>query len=407
MLSKRAKNSMRRQNNSLNIKSTTKMRSEIEVRENILNLSTELENIIATGEGEKRELVEEETNRMAEIRAEIDTLENELKTIEEENRKIAETQNINNTEKSKKKMVRLFDLVKEVVNGNVSDEHRSFVNGNEINFRSAIQATADGMGEENVPEDKAPLELAIRNASVLDRLGVTWFGNAVGDIRIPKYHGSNVAWADSENADAADGASGFTEVTLSPKRLTAYVTISRQFLAQSPEDAEGILIADLARAISEKIDMTVFGAGSGSTSQPAGLFSGDYVQTGTSLGSVTFDDVLDLEAEVEGHNGTDFVFVADPKVKYALRGTQMASGLQFVWENGEIDGRKAVVSNSVNAKSLLVFDPRDLACASWDNDMVITVDPYTLAGKNQIKVTVNYLFDAKLKGDRISGEIYS
>ena len=384
------------------------MRSEIEVREAILNLSTELEGIITTGESEQRELSENETNRMAEIRTEMENLENELKAIEEENRKIAETAKTNNNkEKTERKMVRLFDLVKEVVNGNVSDEHRAYVNGNSINYRSAIQATATGMGEENVPEDKAPLELAIRNASVLDRLGVTWFGNAVGDIRIPKYHGSNVAWADSENADAADGASGFTEVTLSPKRLTAYVTISRQFLAQSPEDAEGILIADLARAISEKIDMTVFGAESGSTAKPAGLFDGAYVQTGTSLGSITFDDVLDLEAEVEGHNGTDFVFVADPKVKYALRGTQMASGLQMVWDKGEIDGRKAVVSNSVNAKSLLCFDPRDLACASWDNDMVITVDPYTLAGKNQIKVTVNYLFDAKLKGDRIAAEIYS
>ena len=384
------------------------MRTEIEVREEMLNLSTELENIIATGEAEARELVEDETNRMAEIRTQMSTLENELKEIEEENRKIAEqTTNNNKKEKSQKKMVRLFDLVKEVANGNVSDEHRSFVNGNSINYRAAIQATATGMGEENVPEDKSRLELAIRNASVLDRLGVTWFGNAVGDISIPKYHGSNVFWADSENADAADGASAFTETKLSPKRLTAYITISRQFLAQSPEDAEAILVADLARAISEKIDMTVFGAGSGSTAEPAGLFNGDYVQTGTSLGSVTFDDVLDLEAEVEGKNGTDFVFVADPKVKYALRGTQMANGLQFVWMNGEIDGRKAVVSNSVNAKSILCFDPRDLACASWDNDMVITVDPYTLAGKNQIKVVVNYLFDAKLKGDRISGEIYS
>ena len=211
------------------------MRTEIEVREQILNLSTELENIISTGESEKRELADNETNRMAEIRSEIDSLENELKDIEEENRKIAEQAN-NNKEKSQKKMVRLFDLVKEVVNGNVSDEHRAYVNGNSINYRSAIQATATGMGEENVPEDKAPLELAIRNASVLDKLGVTWFGNAVGNISIPKYHGSNVYWADSENADAQDGASGFTEVTLSPKRLTAYITISRQFLAQSPPE---------------------------------------------------------------------------------------------------------------------------------------------------------------------------
>lgn len=276
--------------------------------------------------------------------------------------------------------------------------------GNTIDFRAAIQATAQGAGAENIPTEKAPLELAIRNATVLDKLGVTWFGNAVGDIEIPKYHGSNVAWADSENADAADGASGFTSVTLSPKRLTAYITVSRQFLAQSPEDAEGILVADLARAIAEKIDMTVFGEGSGSTAQPAGLFAD--AASGT-LASMSFDDVLAIENKVEEKNGTDFVFVAAPNVKYTLRGVQTASGLKMVYDANEIDGRQTVVSNSVVKGGLLCFDPRDLACASWDKDgMVIIVDPYTLAGKNQIKITVNYLFDAKLKGDRIASAIF-
>jgi hypothetical protein len=65
-----------------------------------------------------------------------------------------------------------------------------------------------------------------------------------------------------------------------------------------------------------------------------------------------------------------------------------------------------VVSNSVEEGGLLCFDPKDLAVATWDNGMFITVDPYTLAGKNQIKVTVNYLCDANLKGDRISGAIF-
>ena len=382
------------------------MRTEIEVREEMLNLSTELETIISNGESEKRELAENETNRMTEIREQIATLENELKEIEEENRKIANNNKVKETKKMEKQ-VRLFDLVKEVVNGNVSDEHRAYVNGNSINYRAAIQATATGMGEENVPEDKSPLEVAIRNNTVLDKLGVTWFGNAVGNISIPKYHGSQTYWADSENADAADGASAFTEVVLSPKRLTSYITISRQFLAQSASDAEGILVADLARAIAEKIDMTVFGAGSGSTAEPAGLFSGNYVETGTSLASVVFDDVLGVEEKVEEKNGTEFVFVTSPSVKYTLRGVQTASGLKMVMDAGEIDGRQTIVSNSVLKNGLLALDPRDLACASWDNDMVITIDPYTLAGKNQIKITVNYLFDAKLKGDRISGAIYS
>ena len=381
--------------------------TELEIRENILNLQTQLEAVIANGESEQRELNEEETNQMVALRNSIDEAKAELAKIEEENRKIANN-NTNKLNKTmEKKNVRLFDLVKEVVNGNVSDEHRAYVNGNSINYRAAIQATATGMGEESVPEDKSPLELAIRNETVLDKLGVTWFGNAVGNISIPKYHGSQTYWADSENADAADGASAFTEVVLSPKRLTSYITISRQFLAQSPESAESILIADLARAIAEKIDMTVFGAGSGSTAQPAGLFSGDYVETGTSLASMTFDDVLGVEEKVEEKNGTDFVFVTSPSVKYTLRGVQTASGLKMVMDAGEIDGRQTIVSNSVLKNGLLALTPSDLACASWDNDMVITIDPYSLAGRNQIKITCNYLFDAKLKGDRISGAIYS
>jgi HK97 family phage major capsid protein len=380
------------------------MRSELEIREDILNLKNELENIISNGEAEARELADTETSRMSEIRSQIEAFENELNEVLENNKKIIETK----SQKKMEKQVRLFDMIKEIVNGNVSDEHRAYINGNSIDFRAALQATATGAGEENVPTDKAPLEVAIRNATVLDKLGVRWFSNAVGNIDIPKYHGSNVYWADSENAAAQDGASGFTKVTLSPKRLTAYIDISRQLLAQSPEDAEGILIADLSRAIAEKIDMTIFGQGSGSTAEPAGLFSGDYVATGTSLASVTFDDVLALENAVEEKNGTDFVFVTSPSVKYTLRGVQTASGLRFVMDAGEIDGRKTVVSNSVLKNGLLCFDPRDLACASWDKDgMVITVDPYTQAGRNVIRVTVNYLFDAVLAGDRISAEIYS
>lgn len=387
--------------------------TELEIRERILDLQTTLENVIANGEAEQRELTEEESNQMVDLRSQIDEAKAELAKVEEENRKLAEQKNHKEiTKKNTMKEIRLFDLIKGVVENNITDEMRAYVNGNQISFRApaedGIAATVEEYGKENVPTEKKRLEVAIRNASVLNKLGATWFGNAVGDIRIPKYNGSNVYWADSENADAEDGKNTFSEVTLSPKRLTAYITISRQFLAQSPEDAEAILISDLAAAVAEKLDMTIFGDEEGSDAQPEGLFyeGKDYLVTGKTIDAINFDDVLDLEEAVEEENGTDFIFVADPKVKYALRGTQMASGLQFVWNGGEIDGRKAVVSNSVLEGGLLCFDPRDLAVATWDNQAFITVDPYTLAGKNQIKVTVNYLVDANLKGNRISGAIF-
>lgn len=384
--------------------------SILELKEQLLRAQDELETIIANGEKEQRELVEDETNRMSELRKEIEGLNSQISEEERKNEEIIK----NKTERKNMKNSNptLFSLIKGVVENNLTDEQRAYVNGNQINFRSAaengIAATVATAGKENVPEDKMRLEVAIRNASVLNKIGATWFGNAVGNIRIPKYDGSNVYWADSENAEAQDGKQKFSEVSLSPKRLTAYITISRQFLAQSPEDAEAILISDLAAAVAEKLDKTVFGTAAGTDAQPAGLFTdgAPHLVTGKTIDSITFNDVLELEEAVEEKNATDFIFVADPKVKYALRGTQMASGLQFVWDNGEIDGRKAVVSNSVAQGGLLCFDPKALAVATWDNGMFITVDPYTLAGKNQIKVTVNYLVDATLKGDSISGAIF-
>lgn len=380
----------------------------MEVREEILNLQTELEGIINTGEAEARELGENETSRMAEIREKIDTLKEELGSIKEENRKLAETKNKNKSNVKMNKEIRLFDLIKGIVDGNLDDEQRAYVQGNNINMRAAIQATTTDHGEEVVPEEKKRLEVAIRNASVLNRIGATWFSNAVGNISIPKYSGSQVFWAGAENSDAEDGAGTFTEVELSPKRLTAYIDISRQFLAQTSESAESILINDLAAAVAEKLDETIFGCESGSTTTPAGLLyeGNDYIVTGGTLADMDFNSVLNLEELVEEKNGTNFIFITDPKVKYNLRGVQMASGLQFVWENGEIDGRKAVVSNSVCEGGLICMDPRDLAVASWDQDMQITVDPYTRAGKNQIRIVVNYLVDAKLKGDRISAEVF-
>ena len=379
--------------------------TELELREQVLNLKEELNSIITNGETEQRELSEDENSRLAEIRSKIDEAETEIQKIQDENKKINER---NNQEiKTNKTMeVRLYDLIKKVSLGeNLSDEERQFVNGSKINYRTDIQAGVATAGQENVPEDKKALDVAIRNASVLNRLGCTWFGNAVGDISIPKYSGSIVGWkGEIEKADNGEGT--FSEVILQPKRLTAVLNVSKTFLAQDSNDAEAILIRDLAEAVAEKLDETVFGAESGTTTRPEGLFyNSGYTTTGGTLSSITYDDVLDLELGVEEKNGTNFLFVCDPKVKYALKGTQMASGLNMVFAGGEIDGYKAIVSNSVADGGVIAMDPRDLAVATWKG-VEITVDPYSRADYNEIRLVVNYLVDAKLRGDRIAAAIF-
>ena len=160
---------------------------------------------------------------------------------------------------------------------------------------------------------------------------------------------------------------------------------------------------DLAEAIAEHLDETVMGADSGTTTQPAGIFLD--AATGNTLSAITYDNVLALESDVEAANGYNFIFVANPRVKYALKGTQMASGLQMVYNAGEIDGYKAIVSNSVVEGGLVCLDPRDLAVAQWGG-VEITVDNVSRAIFGEVRLVVNAYFDAKLRGDRIAAEIF-
>ena len=75
----------------------------------------------------------------------------------------------------------------------------------------------------------------------------------VGNVSIPVYSGSNVAWA-GEVAGATDGAGSFTEVNLEPKRITAYYDVSKQFLNQDSNSAEVLLRNDIVKALSEKLE---------------------------------------------------------------------------------------------------------------------------------------------------------
>lgn len=377
----------------------------LELREKKLNLSEELSNIIKLGESEKRELADTETARMAEIRSEIEQVEKDIEAVEAENRNIANKNQ--KTENKMEKEIRLYDLIKGVANNTLTDEQRAFVkNGNTINYRADIVAGTATQGQENVAEEKKSLDVAIRNASVLSKMGATWFSNAVGDISIPRYSGSNVGWK-GEVAAADDGAGNFSETMLKPLRLTAYVDVSRTFLAQDSNDAEAILIADLAEAIAEKLDMTIFGDGAAEEGvKPAGLFAGNYVTTGTTLSDLGYDDVLGLEETVEEKNGTNFIFIAHPTVKYALKGTQMAHGLQMVFNAGEIDGYKTIVSNSVKEGGVIAMDPRDLAVATW-NGVEVQVDTVTQAINSKVRLIVNFFVDVKLRGERIAAGIFN
>nr|DAQ01245.1 MAG TPA: major capsid protein [Caudoviricetes sp.] len=108
---------------------------------------------------------------------------------------------------------------------------------------------------------------------VLAKAGAHYITGLVGTVSLPKYSGSTVGWK-GEIDEAADGAGTFSEVTFSPKRLTAYIDVSKQFLIQDSVGAEELLRNDLVKAISTKLEETILGSAAGDATKPAGIFNG-------------------------------------------------------------------------------------------------------------------------------------
>ena len=389
------------------------MKNILELQEQSLELRNRLAELIANGQKEERELNEEETSQMAEIRSQIDEINAQIAEIEKENRTIEINNNIENKEIRTMSLLKMINAVVEGRNF-TEDEAKAIAEARadfaksgispkgQIAYRT-IAATVDGAGKENVAEDKWNLEVAVRNNLIATKMGADFVGGLVGDVSIPQYGGSTVRWK-GETETAEDGQGAFTEVTLQPKRLTAVLDVSKQFLIQDSNDAEAMLIRDLAAAVAEKLDKTIFGAEGGDGNKPAGLFEG--VGAEKALAEVTYDDVLALEEGVELANGSNYMFIVNPKVKFALKGTQMANGLQMVFNGTEIDGYKTISSNSVVDKGMICMDPRELVIGQWSGYDIV-VDNYTKAADGQVRLVINAYFDAKVRCNKIAKVIFN
>lgn len=390
----------------------------LELQEKRLNLKNEMETIISGGKAEKRELNEEETRKFEDLKNEIAEIDKQLAEEEKRNAELADSKEnkikkTENRQMGKKKS--LISMINDVVNNRAFNEE---IQAEQTEARAemaksglapkgqivlrGIAATIENHGKENVPEEKKALELEVRNRVVASQIGADWLGGLVGDVSIPKYSGSSVKWAgETATAEAGDGT--FSEITLKPHRLTATVDVSKQFLLQDSGDAEALLISDLAAAVAEKLDQTIFGTGAGDANTPAGIFNGVIAEG--QLADADYDSVLALEEGVELKNGSDFVFVMNPKVKYTLKGKQMASGLQMVYSGSEVDGYKAIASNSVAEKAIACLNPKMLVIGQWGG-IDILVDPYTKAADGQVRLVVNSYYDAKLRGEQIAKKVF-
>lgn len=393
-----------------------KYKNSLEINDRKAQLKARCKEILSTIQTEIREMTDEEQAEFEAAKDEIISLNTQLEELKEKLKQYempadepADEEIENNLQKRHKtmKQFKLLNAINSIVNNKpLSEEDRNFIAEGEQEMRAAglnysgqilmragINATVATEGKEAIATEKTSILEAIKNNLVLTEAGATFMTNLHGDISIPTYDGSSVAWA-AETGAATDGAGNFGEVTLTPKRLTAFVDISKQMLNQASDDVEAMIRRDIANAISQKLEATIFGTESGSTTQPAGLFA---EATAVTKSVNNFAAVLGLEEKFEGKAYGEKVWVVSPKAKSALKAKDKGTDTgNFLIQNGELDGFKVICTQNMPANYLCFGDFSDLVVAQW-GAIDITVDPYSQAVNGKVRIVVNAYFDAKLR----------
>lgn len=391
--------------------------NSLEITDKKETLKLRCKEIINTCKMEIREMTDDEEKEFNDNKEEIKSLNEQLVELNarlaQYEEPIEEEENNTNSNKRTKTInsmnteFRLVKAINDIANNRSLDNVASAVisKGTEemrksgLSYGGQIQLpteelratiTVESEGEDVVATELYNIIEPLRAKNVLVQAGAKFLTNLVGDVQVPIMGASNVTW-EGETADAKDGAGAFSNVKLQPKRLTAYIDISKQFLAQDSLSAEALIRQDLINAINSKLESTILGAESGAN-QPTGLFNGI---TATSVSD--FAGVCDLEAAIEDANVIgECKYVMSNKAKAGFRNmAKSAKSTQLVMEGGMIDGTPVLNTSNVEGKNFIYGDFSNLAIGQWGG-IDLTVDPYTKAAQGQVRLVVNAYFDAKV-----------
>lgn len=216
--------------------------------------------------------------------------------------------------------------------------------------------------------------------------------------------GSTATWTSENSGDDVDDTDMVYGARIAfPHSLMVTSALSKKLLSQTSAAAEAFVRADLARAISNAIDVAGFN-GSGLSNEPVGILqtSGIGAVIGGSNGATPdFQDILDLEYAISVGNAdvASMAYVSTPGIRRLLKKTQEVSGSsKMIWTGNQVNGLLAAASTNVPSNlskgssskvchALICGDFSQLIIAQFGGGMALTVDPFTLARRAMIEVT--------------------
>ena len=388
-------------------------KNSVELRDTIEQLRIEARSMVELAKSEKRELTEDEQCRKDEIKAEIKSLEAELKELEDKenenpNEDVVPTDEENKSKRSMKKQFSLLGAIRSVVDNKPMDEiTRAMVEAGKQEMRGMTangqiqlpveQRTITVTGEGGEHDDVVSTDLfdvlrPLQNKLALADAGTRFLTGLVGDVQYPIMSNGSAAW-EGEITEADDANITFSNVKLQPHRLSATIEVSKQFIMQDSTGAEMAIRDEIVEAIAQKLEATIFG-NANTSGQPQGIFYG-------SSDTVSdFAGICEMEADLEEAKVLGpYKYVMSPKAKAALRGMiKGTNATGMVYENEAVDGVPAISTGLINGKRVAVGDWGHTVLGQWGG-IDLVVDPYTKAKNASVVITINAWFDFKVLRD--------
>jgi HK97 family phage major capsid protein len=251
----------------------------------------------------------------------------------------------------------------------------------------------------------------LRNKLVLPTLGVRMLTGLSGDVDMPRKATASVIGSATEIGSASETNPTTAKVTLSPKRQTAYVEVSKQALIQSAMSLEEMIRDDLLSGVAVSLENQAIN-GVGSNSQMLGLRNTSNIGTttaGANGGTVSWGIAVGLESACANNNAEPdrlSGYLTNTRQRGNLKQVQKGTNLPFIWDGGEqpVNGYRCAVTN--NVPNNLTKGTATTVCSSmmfssdWSMAVLglfgapdVTVDPYTKADTGQVKITLNQFAD--------------
>lgn len=266
----------------------------------------------------------------------------------------------------------------------------------------------------------------LRNKAKVLLLGGRHLPGLVGNMAFPRQTGAGTfSWTgEAPTADVTASNVTFDQLSMSPKTGMSMTLISKRLLAQSPSaqvNLESLVRSDIAAIHALAIDDAAINAGG--TNKPNGLLatanSVSIIALGTNGVAPTYENVVDLFRDLAVTNAEvpSAALLTTPGIAAKLMKTQ-----KFATTNGEAvwlgtfddarvlggnGGYRATSTNQVPSNltkgtsttichAIIAGNFSELLIGEW-GAMEVMVDPYTLAGRNLIRVISTQMLDIGLR----------